>query len=190
MVQRAALNLARFRSVGSLNAGGRPHLTWCPATARRYFHLPGLHAHHEWSGEIVEFGRCARTVTAVAELPGFTIQPATEDDVPRLLGLIWDLAVYEKLTHEVVATEESLREALFGERPAAAGPQGLRGELVAFRPMTTDGCWTMHFMTDHLADVDLRQPAQMCKPCPRTSVNQVSGLDIPQERDQDGHKAG
>ncbi|MDE2867740.1 MAG: hypothetical protein OXN91_03760 [Chloroflexota bacterium] len=38
-------------------------------------------------------------------------------------------------------------------------PKGLRGELVAFRPTPTDGCWTMHFMTDHLADVDLRQPA-------------------------------
>jgi len=44
----------------------------------------------------------------VAQLPGFTIRPATEADVPRLLGLIWDLAVYEKLTHEVVATEESV----------------------------------------------------------------------------------
>ena len=134
MVQSAALNLARFRSVGSLYAGGRPHLTWCPATSRRYFHLPCIHAHHEWSGEIVEFGRCARTVTAVAELPGFTIRPATEDDVPRLLGLIWDLAVYERLTHEVVATEESLRGALFGERPAAAGPQGPAGRAGRLPP--------------------------------------------------------
>lgn len=55
----------------------------------------------------------------MAELPGFTIRPATEADVPELLGLIWDLAAYERLTHEVVATEESLREALFGESPAA-----------------------------------------------------------------------
>ena len=38
-------------------------------------------------------------------------------------------------------------------------PKGLRGELVAFRPTPTDGCWTMHFMTDHLAHVDLRKPA-------------------------------
>ena len=38
-------------------------------------------------------------------------------------------------------------------------PKGLRGELVAFRPTPTDGCWTLHFMTDHLADVDLREPA-------------------------------
>jgi len=58
-------------------------------------------------------------MTGVAQLPGFTIRPATEADVPRLLGLIWDLAVYEKLTHEVVATEETLRGSLFGEAPAA-----------------------------------------------------------------------
>ena len=51
-------------------------------------------------------------------LPRFTIRPAAEGDVPRLMGLIWDLAVYEKLTHEVVATEESLRGWLFGSPPA------------------------------------------------------------------------
>ena len=95
----------------------------------------------------------------MAELPGFTIRPATEDDVPRLLGLIWDLAVYERLTHEVVATEESLRGRCLGNGRRLRVPKGLRGELVAFRPTPTDGCWTMHFMTDHLADVDLRQPA-------------------------------
>ena len=40
-------------------------------------------------------------------------------------------------------------------------------------------------MTDHLADVDLRQPAYMCKPCPRTSVNHVSGLDTHGAREQE-----
>ena len=38
-------------------------------------------------------------------------------------------------------------------------PKGLRGELVAFRPTTTDGCWTVHFMTDQLATINLRKPA-------------------------------
>ncbi len=50
---------------------------------------------------------------------GFTIRAASEQDVPQLMGLIWDLAVYEKLTHEVVATEASLHASLFGEPPAA-----------------------------------------------------------------------
>ena len=44
------------------------------------------------------------------------IAPAMEADVPLLLRFIRDLAVYEKLAHEVVATEEGLRRTLFGER--------------------------------------------------------------------------
>ena len=59
---------------------------------------------------------------------GFTIRAATEEDVPRLMGLIWDLAVYEKLTHEVVATEESLRASLFGEPPAAEALLAFAGD--------------------------------------------------------------
>lgn len=47
------------------------------------------------------------------------IRPATPADVPLLLGLIRELADYEKLTHEVVATEEQLRQTLFGPTPCA-----------------------------------------------------------------------
>ena len=43
------------------------------------------------------------------------IRPATEDDVPIILSLIRELAEYERLSHEVVATEGLLRESLFGE---------------------------------------------------------------------------
>lgn len=49
----------------------------------------------------------------------FTIHPATIDDVPILLRLIRELASYEKLAHEVVATEELLAKSLFGERAVA-----------------------------------------------------------------------
>ena len=48
-----------------------------------------------------------------------TIRAATKDDVPIILEMIKGLAEYERLTHEVVATEESLRASLFGVRPAA-----------------------------------------------------------------------
>jgi GNAT superfamily N-acetyltransferase len=47
------------------------------------------------------------------------IRPATEDDVPIILSLIRELAEYERLSHEVVATEDLLRESLFGERRGA-----------------------------------------------------------------------
>jgi len=46
--------------------------------------------------------------------PTITTRPAVESDAPLLLQLISELAEYEKLTHEVVATVESLRETLFG----------------------------------------------------------------------------
>ena len=48
-----------------------------------------------------------------------TIRPATVADVALVLTFIRDLAEYERLAHEVVATEPLLRETLFGERPGA-----------------------------------------------------------------------
>lgn len=47
------------------------------------------------------------------------IRPATEADVPLILDFIGQLAEYEKLTHEMSATEDRLRATLFGARPAA-----------------------------------------------------------------------
>jgi len=40
-------------------------------------------------------------------------------DVPQILAMIQGLAEYEKLSHLVTATEERLRQSLFGSRPAA-----------------------------------------------------------------------
>ncbi|MFD0900835.1 GNAT family N-acetyltransferase [Actinomadura sediminis] len=45
------------------------------------------------------------------------IRPATTDDVPDILRLVRDLAEYERALHEVKATEEQLRERLFGDEP-------------------------------------------------------------------------
>jgi GNAT superfamily N-acetyltransferase len=47
------------------------------------------------------------------------ITPATPADVSLVLSLITALADYEKLRHEVIATEQSLTLALFGPRPSA-----------------------------------------------------------------------
>jgi len=47
------------------------------------------------------------------------IRPATADDVGLVTQFIRDLAEYERLAHEMIATEEDIREALFGERPHA-----------------------------------------------------------------------
>jgi GNAT superfamily N-acetyltransferase len=49
----------------------------------------------------------------------FTVRPATAADVPQILTFICALADYERLLDQVVATEDGLREALFGPRPYA-----------------------------------------------------------------------
>lgn len=49
----------------------------------------------------------------------FDIKPATVHDVPLILSFIKELADYEKLLHEVVATEEILKETLFGKHAHA-----------------------------------------------------------------------
>ena len=47
------------------------------------------------------------------------ITPGRVEDVPVILSLIKALADYEKLSHQVVATEADLGRSLFGPRPAA-----------------------------------------------------------------------
>ena len=47
------------------------------------------------------------------------IEPATEKDVPVILGMIRALAEYERLSHEVSTSEAGLRNALFGVTPSA-----------------------------------------------------------------------
>ncbi len=48
-----------------------------------------------------------------------TIRFAKEEDVTLILSLIKGIADYEKLLHEVVATEEILRKSLFGKHKYA-----------------------------------------------------------------------
>jgi GNAT superfamily N-acetyltransferase len=61
------------------------------------------------------------------------IRPASPSDVPRILDFIRSLAEYEKLLHEVEATEALLHEALFGQDAVANCLIGeLGGEPVGF----------------------------------------------------------
>ena len=52
------------------------------------------------------------------------IRPATEADLPLVLAFIRGLAEYERLSHLVTATEETLRDSLFGP---SAGAEVLLG---------------------------------------------------------------
>jgi GNAT superfamily N-acetyltransferase len=61
------------------------------------------------------------------------IRPAAEDDVPVILTLVKKLAAYERLSHQVIATEEDFRSALFGANRVAEALLALSGnEPVAF----------------------------------------------------------
>ncbi|MGW6139933.1 N-acetyltransferase family protein [Streptomyces sp. NPDC055140] len=72
------------------------------------------------------------------------IRTATPADVPVIHAMVRELADYEKALHEARATEEQLREALFGERPAAfahIAEDDTTGESVGF-------ClWFLNFST-------------------------------------------
>lgn len=57
-------------------------------------------------------------------MSALTIRAATVADVPELLRLIRGLAEYEKLEHEVTATEDKLRRSLFGARAVAEAVLG------------------------------------------------------------------
>jgi GNAT superfamily N-acetyltransferase len=48
-----------------------------------------------------------------------TLRPATPADVPAIVGLIRELAVFEHLEHLMVTTPDSLMPHLFGARPVA-----------------------------------------------------------------------
>ncbi|MGX2995499.1 N-acetyltransferase family protein [Streptomyces sp. JNUCC 64] len=72
------------------------------------------------------------------------IRTATPDDVPVIHAMVRELADYEKALHEVRATEAQLREALFGERPAAYAHLAVdeaTGEPVGF------ALWFLNFST-------------------------------------------
>ena len=53
-------------------------------------------------------------------MTGFTLRPAAPDDAADITRLVYALAVYEKLAHEAVATDEDFRTHLFGDHPPAS----------------------------------------------------------------------
>jgi GNAT superfamily N-acetyltransferase len=68
-----------------------------------------------------EWGLLQRGVTSMNPSPAasIAIRQATVDDVPLILSFIRGLAEYEKLLDAVKATDQALRETLFGAKPAA-----------------------------------------------------------------------
>lgn len=67
----------------------------------------------------------------VSSLGPLSIRPATQNDLPLVISFIRKLAEYEKLAHEVTATEEFLRENLFGSRKYAEAVIAYAGDAPA-----------------------------------------------------------
>ena len=62
-----------------------------------------------------------------------TLRPATPADCPAIVGLVRELAAFEKLEHLCIITPETLQPQLFGPKPAAeAVVVEVDGEVVAF----------------------------------------------------------
>jgi GNAT superfamily N-acetyltransferase len=61
------------------------------------------------------------------------IRAATPLDVPSILGLIQELAEYEKLRDSCISTESLVHEALFGSNPSAESVVAeISGEVIGF----------------------------------------------------------
>jgi GNAT superfamily N-acetyltransferase len=71
------------------------------------------------------------TPAVSAQAAAVTLRAATPADIPTILRCIRALAEYEGLADKVVATEERLREALFGDQPAAEVVLAEDGDSVA-----------------------------------------------------------
>jgi len=68
-------------------------------------------------------------MTEFTDKPTFLMRKAEKSDVPLILDFIKKLAEYERLSHEVVATEADLEKHLFGEKQMAEVLLGYEGEL-------------------------------------------------------------
>jgi GNAT superfamily N-acetyltransferase len=79
----------------------------------------------------------------MTEEPGTPlIRPAAAADVPAILGLVHELAAYERAANEVLATEADLASSLFGDSPVAfCHVAELDGAVVGF------ALWFRNFST-------------------------------------------
>ncbi len=88
-----------------------------------------------------------------------TLRPATPADLPAVVGLITELAVFERLEHLVVVTPDSLRPHLFGDSPVAECVVAeVEGTVVAFALFFTNFSTFLSQPGLHLEDLYV-QPA-------------------------------
>ena len=107
----------------------------------------------------------------------YTFRFATEEDIPEILRLIQELALYEKAPEEAVATPEILKDSLFEKQAAEAllvvhETAGVVGCAIFFRNFST---WTgrcgmyledLYIMEEHRGSgVGRKVMARLAKEC-------------------------
>ncbi len=91
--------------------------------------------------------------THAARPVAFTLRPALESDVTELFAMVRELAVFEKLEHELQVTASKLREALFGDHPLgfaiiAAAAGGTVGYAIYYLTFSSFVCRAGIFLED------------------------------------------
>ena len=76
-----------------------------------------------------------------------SVRPIRPDDVPAVVGLVRELAEYEKAAHEVRLTEAQLHESLFGAAPALFGHVATADDGVAPGAVVGTALWFLNFST-------------------------------------------
>jgi GNAT superfamily N-acetyltransferase len=76
-----------------------------------------------------------------------SVRPITPDDVPAVVGLVRELAEYERAAHEVRLTEEQLTDCLFGDAPALFGHVAATEDGVHPGAVVGVALWFLNFST-------------------------------------------
>ena len=109
------------------------------------------------------------------------IRPATPEDCEAIHGLILELAEFEKLLDQVIADPDTLRDALFSEKPAAEALVAIDGkEVVGYAIFFHNFSTFSGRRGMYLEDIYV-QPGQRGKGLGKGLLNRV--LEIAKERD-------
>ena len=107
-----------------------------------------------------------------------TVRPAGLEDVNAIVGLIRELAEFEKLSHLVEVTPQTLRPHLFGPKPVAEALVAEVGdEVVAFALFFTNFSTFLGRPGLYLEDLYV-QPAQRGKGIGESLLKQLARLAV------------